>query len=56
MAGDKTGAARSGGAPGSGCKDWAHAGRGARMLGSDLSKVKGFMGEGVQERVLSSCN
>ena len=34
---DKTGAARIGGAPGSGCKDWAHAVRGARMLGSDFS-------------------
>ena len=38
----------------SACRDWARAGRGARMLGSDVSQNP--LWGGVQDQVLSSCN
>ena len=53
---DEARVARSGGSGASGCRDCAFAGRGARMLGSDMSQVKDPTAGGVQDQVLSFCN
>ena len=53
---DEARVARNVGTGASGCRDWAHAGTEARVLGSDVSQAKGPTRGGVQDQVLSSCN
>ena len=51
---DEARVARSGGSGASGCRDWARAGRGGKMLGSDVSKAKIPLGGASRTRCCRS--